>query len=200
MVMLPSYLFRRCISIYLVLACLVASASSYFVVNTPSSNVAWVNGQSNLMTWTKGVQDGVEAFDLEMARLTVDGLIYVGMNVPASSSGSINVYIEDLPSGDDYFLVCINSTGGTLFGTSSRFTVLDASSTIPSNYTTTVPLGSAVTVSISGSPSPTMQFATTFPAPASGALVFWQKAWTSQLIGIMSALCVCLTAGVWTVW
>lgn len=51
--------------------------SAYFVINQPTSSTQWSNGAANLVSWTKGLEDGIDAFDVELARLTDDGLIFV---------------------------------------------------------------------------------------------------------------------------
>lgn len=86
--------------------------------------------------------------------------------VPAAQ-GQINLQLQDVPPGDDYFLIFINATHGVLHTTSSRFTIL-APSASPSG-TVPSPAGGVPTVTVSGSPNPTAQFATTFPAIASSA-------------------------------
>ena len=39
-----------------------------------------MNGQANPVIWKKGLLDGVPMFDLELARLSEDGLILVALN------------------------------------------------------------------------------------------------------------------------
>lgn len=87
--------------------------------------------------------------------------------VPAPQK-KLNIQLQDVPAGDDYFLIFINSTHGVMHATSPRFAILAASAT--PTATRAVAAAGIPTVSISGSPNPTMQFATTFPALASGAL------------------------------
>lgn len=48
-----------------------------FIVNQPAAGTVWQNGNANLVTWTKGVLDGIDGLDVEMSRLSQDGLIYV---------------------------------------------------------------------------------------------------------------------------
>ena len=52
----------------------------YFVVNTPTVNMEWVNGVANPLSWTKGKLDGLNGIDIELARLSVDGLYKVASN------------------------------------------------------------------------------------------------------------------------
>jgi len=51
--------------------------SAYFIISEPTLSTQWVNGAPNLVTWNKGVQDGIDTFDVEMARLNSDGLTFV---------------------------------------------------------------------------------------------------------------------------
>jgi hypothetical protein len=50
---------------------------AYFIITEPSPTTTWQNGVPNLITWSKGLQDGVSTFDIELARLSQDGLIFV---------------------------------------------------------------------------------------------------------------------------
>ena len=51
--------------------------SAYFLITEPSSSTTWVNGAANLITWSKGLLDGITSFDVELARLSQDGLIFI---------------------------------------------------------------------------------------------------------------------------
>jgi hypothetical protein len=141
--------------------------ANYFVITSPAAQSQWQNNVANLITWEKGVLDDIYGFDVEMARMSTDGLTLVARNVPATQK-RLNILLQDVPAGDDYFLIFINSTHGVMHATSSKFTVL-ASSATPST-TPPSPAEGIPTVTISGSPNPTQQFATTFPAIASGGL------------------------------
>lgn len=48
-----------------------------FVVTAPTKGGQWANGAANVVSWIKGVGDGVDAFDIEMSRLTQDGIFYI---------------------------------------------------------------------------------------------------------------------------
>ncbi|KAF9470278.1 hypothetical protein BDN70DRAFT_889166 [Pholiota conissans] len=123
------FLLARCTNTLLVLAFLVSSVcASYFVITEPQAKTEWVNGSPHLVQWTKGLLDDINGFDMEMTRLSKDGLTLVAMNVPASQD-KLNILLQNVPAGDDYFLVFINSTHGVMHATSPRFAVLDASST-----------------------------------------------------------------------
>lgn len=50
---------------------------AYFVINQPAKGATWVNNAVNPISWTKGLLDGVTAVDIELARLSEDGLIFV---------------------------------------------------------------------------------------------------------------------------
>lgn len=63
--------------------------TAYFIVNEPAKGGQWVNGVANHVSWTKGLLDDVSSFDVEMSRMSVDGLIYVasyGTSDPLSHS------------------------------------------------------------------------------------------------------------------
>jgi len=153
-----------------------------------------VNGATNLVTWEKGVLDGINGFDIEMARMSQDGLMKLARNVP-SASNAINLQLQDVPAGDDYFLIFINSTHGVLYASSSRFTILAASSTPTSPAPS--PDGKVSTVAVSGGPNPTAQFATTFPAIASGAAVGWEVG-MEHLAGLLSVTIGVVFGATWT--
>jgi hypothetical protein len=148
------------------------------------------------MKWQKGLLDGIVTFDVEMARLGTDGLTLVAKNVPAAQE-SLNILIQDLPSGDDYFLMCINSTHGVMYATSPRFSILDSGSS--PTHGGLQPDSAAPTVTVSGSPNPTKVFATTFPALLqNGAPRIWSGAPELIVVIFTSLLCV-LGSGLWTI-
>jgi hypothetical protein len=47
------------------------------MITTPSTTSVWQNGAANVVTWTKGLLDNIHEFDVEIARLSQDGLIFV---------------------------------------------------------------------------------------------------------------------------
>jgi hypothetical protein len=157
----------------------VRASANYFIISDPAASAQWSNNAANLITWQKAVLDGVNMFDVEMSRMSTDGLTLVARNVPAAQ-GQLNLFLQDVPAGDDYFLIFINSTHGVLHSTSSRFTILSPSAT-PSG-TTANPAAGVPTVTVSGSPNPTQQFATTFPALASAAQLTLPPVHISQLL------------------
>jgi len=50
--------------------------AAYFVITEPTSSTQWKNGEAHVVTWSKGGDD-ITGFDVELARLGDDGLIYV---------------------------------------------------------------------------------------------------------------------------
>src|SRR4051794_33661376 len=108
---------------YLVLAFFTLHSAGYFVINEPNSKTQWVNNAANVVTWSKGLKDGIYGFDVELARMSQDGLRLVARNVPVTPN-NINLFLSDVPEGDDYFLVFINSTHGIMHTTSDKFTIL----------------------------------------------------------------------------
>jgi hypothetical protein len=59
------------------LTCLLLA---YFVITEPTRSSQWENGVANPVTWTKGVNDGIVMVDVELSRLSQDGLIFVARN------------------------------------------------------------------------------------------------------------------------
>ncbi|KAH9477183.1 hypothetical protein JR316_0011101 [Psilocybe cubensis] len=173
--------FSNLFAVYMTMLFFASTASAnYFIIDEPHLSAQWSNGATNLITWSKALRDNIHGFDVEMARLNSNGLTLVARNVPASQ-GKLNIFLQDFPAGDDYFLIFINSTHGVMHTTSSRFTILDASST-PTDTSRPSPATGIPTVTLSGSPNPTLPFATTFPAIASGARLDVLNIPISQLI------------------
>jgi len=186
----------------LVLGCLAARASAYFMISQPTVGSSWTNGEANFLSWTKGVLDDIDTFDIEMTRLSQDGLTFVAKDVPATKDKSLNIFLQDVPPGDDYFLLFINSTHGLMYSTSSRFTILPSGT--QANATQPSVDGAAPTVTVSGSPNPTAAFATTFP-PASNAAVAFRRGlglrdWSTSLITMTTVLGGCAAGAAWTLW
>ena len=65
-----------------------------FIVNQPSASTSWANGSPYPFTWTKGLLDGIDNFDVELTRIGQDGLIYVAQNGTPSSP---NPFALDVP-------------------------------------------------------------------------------------------------------
>ncbi|KAI0035389.1 hypothetical protein K488DRAFT_43331 [Vararia minispora EC-137] len=163
-----------------------------FQVVQPTKNAQWANGNTYGVTWSKGLMDGVNIFDLELARMSTSGLILIAQNVNAAAN-SINLAFTGVPAADDYYLLFINSTHGVLYASSAQFSILDASSASSTNDTSK-PNSAQPTVTVSGGPNPTAVFATTFAA-VSGAL----PVFGAQPVFALSITFVCaLVAGAWT--
>ncbi|KAF9441617.1 hypothetical protein P691DRAFT_739587 [Macrolepiota fuliginosa MF-IS2] len=189
----PRFL-RSCLSTCIFLVLLTTSASAYFLIDEPHRDTQWVNNQSNLVKWQKGLLDGINGFDVEMARLGTDGLTLVARNVPATQE-SLNIFLSDVQPADDYFLIFMNSTHGVMHATSPRFTVLSAGSNPTSKGLS--PDSTVPTVTVSGAPNPTKAFATTFPALAhNGVVGGWGRVPGSvELATMMFATLACIAAG-----
>ncbi|KAF5366454.1 hypothetical protein D9758_009802 [Tetrapyrgos nigripes] len=198
-----------------VLACLAAQATAYFQITSPVTGTQWTNGETHAISWTKGKGDGISGFDVELARLGNDGLIFVARDVPCGkgSPAALNLNLIDIPPADDYFILFLNSTPGTIFATSNRFTILPsgASPSSPSSSPSstsksdpnanTSPNPSAPTVTISGTPDPTKAFVTTFAA-SNGSLrrLVDVKNLRGGWVG-MGVVVVSMVGGaVWTAW
>ena len=52
----------------------------YLVINEPAAQREWVNNAPNLVSWSKGLLDGIYGFDVELARMSTDGLTLVARN------------------------------------------------------------------------------------------------------------------------
>ena len=116
--------------------------------------------------------------------------------VPASQ-GTINLFLQDVPAADDYYLLFLNSTSVVMFTSSSKFAIGDSSS----NATATSPDPEAPTVTISGGQDPLKNFVTTFPANANGVesgKMRWQGVRMQVLAAVVSVV-MCVVGGVVTV-
>ncbi|KAK7439521.1 hypothetical protein VKT23_017450 [Stygiomarasmius scandens] len=188
-----------CMSV--VLSCLATQTFAYFVITEPTSSTQWKNGEAHVVTWSKGGDD-ITGFDVELARLGDDGLIYVARDVPCikGSTPAINIALVDIPPADDYFVLFLNSTIGTIFSTSDRFSILSSSSSADSSSSSSSPTpnSAAATVTISGTPNPTKAFVTTFPA-SNGALRPLVEL-SGSLVGLGTVLASTMVAAVWTLW
>lgn len=73
-----------------------------------------------------------------------------------TSFDTLNILLEDVPEGDDYFVICLDSRLSFIYAISDRFTITNASAAQNPS-----PDPSAPTVTISGAPDPLKPFATT---------------------------------------
>ena len=117
------------------------------------------------------------------------------MPVP-SAPGAVNIFLQDIPDGDDYYLLFLNSTHGIMYGSSLQFSIATTG-----NGSNPSPNPTVSTVTVSGSPNPTAVFATTFPPSANGvAAPGWRLIEQSsmQIVAMLSVL-LCVLGGAWTV-
>ncbi|KAI6019224.1 hypothetical protein BKA83DRAFT_4302980 [Pisolithus microcarpus] len=171
----------------------LASVHAYFIVDQPGASTSWAVGSPYPVTWTKGLQDGIDMFDMELMRLYEDGLYLVAKSVPTTYS-TLNVLLQDVPSGNDYFLLCLNSTDGVTFAISSRFTVSNSSSSSNPSPDPSVP-----TVTISGTPDPLKVFATTM-GPASNSAHGLLYGDEPGVWGVLFMTGAAVLSGIWTLW
>ncbi|KAI0052328.1 hypothetical protein FA95DRAFT_1592839 [Auriscalpium vulgare] len=172
------------------------AAHAYFQVSSPAKGAQWANGQTYPVTWEKGLLDGVDTFDLELSRMSTDGLIFIAKDVP-STIKTVNVAFQSLPAADDYFLLFLNSTHGVVYGNSQQFSILQS---IPSNATAPQPDANQPTVTVSGGPNPTAAFVTTFPPSANGA-AGWEavSGWGPHALALAGVVTAALSGGAWAV-
>lgn len=191
--------------------------TAFFEFIQPATGTEWVNGEVHPIIWEKGLLDGVGMFDLELARLSQDGIIKAALNgvyshtlvtipiltccvVPANAH-YMNILVQDVPSGDDYYLLFINSTHGGMYAISPRFTILEAGSSVQNASASADPaVATATTLTISGSPNPTAVFAMTFPAIDSGVQA-WRLDSTARTsaLGFACASFAVVLGAAWTV-
>jgi len=169
-----------CLPVLLSLSLLPLAAHGYFQITYPSKGAEVQNGQPFPITWTKGVYDGIDIFDLEFTRMSASGLILAARSIP-SSSGAINVVLNSVPPGDDYFILFLNSTHGGMYANSPKFSIVDSG-----GNSTVKPISSKPTVSVNGGPNPTAQFATTFALASSGIRLWHPSPATLLSVGMMS--------------
>jgi hypothetical protein len=99
-----------------------------------------------------------------------------------SASGGINIALNNVPAGDKWFFLFINSTHGGLYANSQSFSIVN---TATSNNSTGQQLASKPTLTVSGGPNPTAQFATTFPA--TNGVYAWRPTPTALLSACLMA-------------
>jgi len=171
---------------------IVPTAFAYFQVSSPVKNAEWANGQTYGMSWSKGLMDDVSMIDIELARLSTSGLIFVVKNVNVVVN-SLNLALNNVPPANDYYLLFLNSTHGVLYGSSAQFSILPSSSVSSANGTLK-PDASQPTVTVSGGPNPTALFATTFAAVSAALPGFALPPIYALVVTCFAAF----TAGTWT--
>jgi hypothetical protein len=96
--------------------------------------------------------------------------------------GGLNIYFDSVPPADDYFLIFVNVTHGVMYGLSKKFSIANSNS----SNSTSQPLPSKPTVTVSGGPNPTAQFATTFAQSTNGVRPWRPSPATLLSTGLMS--------------
>ncbi|KAG9081151.1 hypothetical protein FRC06_005786 [Ceratobasidium sp. 370] len=178
-------------------SCVLAGIPSYFHIKSPSPSTPWLVGQSNPITWVSA-NEGVTQFDVELARLKTDGLLFVARNV-TTAWNNLNVMLDSVPAGDDYYVLFLDSIHGNMYSISERFSILSAGST----GAVAPPVPTASTVTLKGGPNPTAQFAYTF-AGMSGAvpvrLLGAQAAWGGRALMAGAVVGCAVLGGLVAVW
>lgn len=103
-----------------------------------------------------------------------------------SAPGAINIMFENVPPGDDYYFLFINSTIGQMYALSSTFAILEADAT-PSPSPPS-PVGGVPTVTVNGTTSPSPTFGTTFATLPGGAVALFSS---SQINALLLTLLGC---------
>ncbi|KAK0190393.1 hypothetical protein F5146DRAFT_930846, partial [Armillaria mellea] len=155
---------------------------AYFTIKEPQESTQWLNNAVNVLSWEKGIWDGLTFFDIEMVRLNTVGITHVAFN-----GAYICVCILDVPTGDDYFMVFINSTHMVKHCLSDMFSVANA--TDISTSASVTPDSTVPTITISGAPNPTQVFITTFASRASSIV------WGGQACGSIALMAIGVVVG-----
>ncbi|GJJ09065.1 hypothetical protein Clacol_003287 [Clathrus columnatus] len=139
------------------LRAVLSNSPPYFVINEPSKSIQWGNNITNYATWTIDASNEISVFDVELGRLSTDGLQFIARNVPISAPG-LPIMLQDVPSGDDYYLIFLNVTHGVVYSVSQRFSILSSGNSLsnPSKAPSVKKRNQALaTVTVSGAPNPT---------------------------------------------
>ncbi|KAF6747301.1 hypothetical protein DFP72DRAFT_920418 [Ephemerocybe angulata] len=181
----------HCISALLLWAC---SAAAFFQITNPTTGTEWVDGQTNVVTWEKGLLDNIPGYDVELTRMSQDQILYVAKNVPGKPAG-LNIVLDNVPPATDYVLIFINSTHGQLHGTSKPFSILKSGSTPSASSPTVAAVDKAQTATVSGGPNPTTHFQTVFPE------LDWRSGAASLAVprGVLGAVMAVALGGAWVV-
>jgi len=150
--------------LYLTQLCVVlASTPSYFYVTAPTLNASWTNNGLNVVKWVSA-KEGIAKVDMQLVRLSVDGVLPIAQAIP-TSWGGLNIVLQDTPEGNDYFILLLDSGGSTIYSLSQRFSISKGASPASNGLPSPVP-----TATVSGAPNPTMQFAATYGASSASRL------------------------------
>ncbi|KAG8936136.1 hypothetical protein FRC02_004454 [Tulasnella sp. 418] len=146
----------------------LAMGPSYFHIRKPVQKDQWDQGKPHAVTWVHAV-DNIDMIDIEFARLSTAGLLFAARDVP-TRWGALNIELNGVPPGDDYFVVCLNATNGIVYSISDPFSILPPSSSSSTDPNAIAPDPSKPTVTVTGTPNPTQQWAQTFGPQAAGAM------------------------------
>jgi len=169
-----------------------AIATTYFDIQEPQAGRQWQNGAANPVQWRKGLLDDIPYFDVEIGRLSVDGILLVAMHVPATFT-ALNIYFDSVPTGDDYYMTFMNHTHGATHAISPKFSIVNSVSA--DKGTQPSPIANVPTVTVSGAPNPTATFATTFPDTGSAISSLGTRGWASTVLTVVCGM----TAGAFLV-
>lgn len=53
---------------------------AYFIIDEPSTSIQWGNNATNYITWTIDAGNEISVFDVELGRISVDGLHFIARN------------------------------------------------------------------------------------------------------------------------
>lgn len=186
---------------------LSAFSPAYFDIQEPQAGRQWQNGVANPAQWRKGLLDDIPYFDIEIGRLSVDGILLVATHglsrsihlllspadtfflsiprcptVPASFT-ALNIYFDSVPTGDDYYMTFMNHTHGATHAISPKFSIVDSVSSDKGSQPSAV--ANVPTVTVSGAPNPTATFATAFPDTGSAVALLGIHGWASTALTVM---------------
>lgn len=172
-------------SLFVTLLLVPRTIAAYFNIQEPQAGRQWQNGAANPVQWKKGLLDDISSFDIEMGRLSVDGILFVAQHVPASFT-ALNIYFQDVPIGDDYYMTFMNHTHGVTYAISPKFSLVNTVSSDKGSQPS--PIASAPTVTVSGAPNPTATFATMFPDTSSAVSMRGLRGWASTALTVMCGM------------
>lgn len=162
-----------------------SNSPPYFLIDEPSTSIQWGNNATNYITWTIDAGKEISVFDVELGRLSTDGLYFIARNVPINAP-VLPIVLENVPPGDDYYVIFLNVTHGLVYSVSQRFSVLQSGQpfTDPSRAPSTNKRNELLaTVTVSGIPNPTTSFLHTFAAISRGDRIMATNSyWTSALL------------------
>jgi hypothetical protein len=186
--MKPFASFPICVfSLFVTFLLVPQTIAAYFDIQEPQAGRQWQNGAANPVQWKKGLLDDIPSFDIEIGRLSVDGILFVAQGVPASFT-ALNIYFQNVQIGDDYYLTFMNHTHGITYAISPKFSIVDTVSTDKGSQPG--PVASSPTVTVSGPPNPTATFATMFPATGSAVSIRGLRGWASVALTAMCGMAV----------